>query len=184
MSDEYFAGWSWVDGEDGDLPDSVEAFWDVVRDLNYDAPVRDGDLCAVYRHDEDAKDGFEHVLVGRYDEHRDAVETVLRAGYSHGDVGVIRAETQVFSYELEQIAEDSHRVAAFGSGPGWRDGHGKEPIDIENVPEDVMEQLKDHGTYWSRNGGDVLAVDRWDDRLMRFHGQARGEAGASESTDR
>lgn len=177
MRNDAYVEWSWMDSEDKDIPDSVEAFWGVVRDLNYNIPVEDGDLCAVYRRNEDAGDGFEHVVVGKYNEHADAVDTVFRAGYSHDDVDVVRAETQAFQYGMEQIAEDGHRVAPLDSGPGWRDGHDREPIDIENVPEDVMEQLKEYGTYWS--GNDVVAVDRWDDRLMRFHGASSPEGDAA-----
>lgn len=174
MSGGSFARWMWQDSEVEDIPDSVEGFWDVVRDLNYDVPPQHGDICAVYkREDEQAESTFESLLVGRYDEHVGAVETVLHASYSRDTVDTIMAQTQVFQYELEQIADDGYRVAPFDAGPGWRDGHDKEPIDIHSVPEDVMEQLKDHGTYWSVD--DVLAVDRWDDRLMRFHGDDAGD---------
>lgn len=174
MGDDNFTRWVWQDDAHQDIPDSVEAFWAVVRDLNYDIPVEDGDLCAVYKETRDgAEDVNEHLLVGRYNEHADAVETVISAAYGHYDVPTVLAQTQAFPYEMEQIADDGYRVAAFDSGPGWRSGHGKDPIDIHGVPDDVMEQLKEYGTYWG--GDDVLAVDRWDDRLMRFHGTDNGE---------
>lgn len=167
MSDYSGVQWTWT-GKDG-IPAGVEGFWDAVRDQDYDGTVEHGDLCAVYKETRNGLERFEDVLIGRYDRHRDAVDTVLRASYGRFDIDVVTAETQAFVYERAEIAEDGYQLAAFDPGDGLRDGSEKDPIDIHGVPEHVMEQLRDHGTYWNRSSGAVLATELWNDRDIRFH---------------
>lgn len=171
MDKTWGAQWLWEETADDGIPDSVEAFWETVRHQNYRSPLRDGDLCTVYQKKNVNGAMFEDVMVGTYDDGQDAVHTLVRISYDHLDVPAVTAEPHTTTYDRDALREDDYRIAAYETGRGLRPGWEKEQIDIREVPQHVMEQLKDHGTYYSKNGPDTLAMDKWDDRGIVFHEQ-------------
>lgn len=171
MVDDTRAQWVWTDSDEYGIPDSVTAFWNAVRDQDYDGTVENGDLCIVYQHSNRRNgESFEDLILGRYDAAENTVESMLRASYGHLDVDMVTAEPEMQSHDLNTLQQDGYQVTAFDPGNSLRDGSEKPPIDIKNVPQDVLEQLQEHGTYYHKNGPDVLATDLWNDRLIRFHG--------------